>query len=433
MMVKTDRKNIHPKNIQASLRGVKAQKQDARKKDGRPRVFIATGASGGHIFPALAIADVLRREGYWCTFVGTAKQFAPAIKAQGFDIISLPSAQVNVPGVRRKLMALKSISMAFLRAAKLIHSHKPVAILGMGSYASVSTVLAGRALRVPTLIHEQNARPGRANRFLSRFVSRILLAYDAARRHFPQGLSKPEKFHVVGNPVRKDVLDLRGVERESSKTLNLLIVGGSQGARILTDTLPDALYLLPKKLRGRIAVTQQARPEDVDRLTAAYQDLGMGSVQVSHFFDDLPLLMHNAHVVVSRAGTGTISELAVLNRAAILVPIRLADGHQVDNAKILSKINAATLMEEQTLTPEALAAELETLLTRDGKRAMYEKNTTLVAKPQAAKDAAAAVMAMCGGDSEKIPAEEEDDTEIDATDQEVMVDGDGEAENEFEK
>lgn len=375
------------------------------RKASRPRIFIATGASGGHIFPGLAIAHVLRRQGYWCTFIGSARQFSSHIREQGFDIIPLPAGQVNVPGVVRKFKALQSMGLALFKAAGEIRRHKPVAVLGMGSYASVATVLAGKALRVPTLIHEQNARPGRANLFLSRFVSRVLLAFAPARKYFPAGEKKPEKFQVVGNPVRADVLALRGEARPAGKNLNLLVVGGSQGARILTDILPEALDKLPKKLRQKISVTQQARPEDVDRLEEAYSNLALANFTVSSFFNDLPALMHKAHVVVCRAGTGTISELAVLNRAAILVPIRLADGHQVDNAKILSGINAATLMKEQNLTPGALAAELESLLTREGKRTLYEKNTTLVAKPRAAEEAAEEVVRISGGDAVEEPPE----------------------------
>lgn len=374
----------------------------------RPRIFIATGASGGHIFPGLAIANVLRREGYWCTFVGSAKQFSVHIKEQGFDLIPLPAKQFNVSGVWPKIQSLKTVVQAYLKALKLMRVHKPVAVLGMGSYASVATVLAAKTVGIPTLIHEQNPRPGRANRLLARFVDKVLLAFDEARLHLPHGKTKPKKFQVVGNPIRQEVLAYRGLERESGKALNLLVFGGSQGAKILTDIVPQALDKLSKNLRQRISVTQQARPEEVEQLTATYKNMEMGDFKVQHFFNDLPELMHRAHVVVSRAGIGTISELAVLNRASILVPLRLADGHQRYNAQILSKINAATLIEEEGLTPASLALELESLLTREGKRTMYEKNTALVAKPHAAQESAQEVIRLCGLNPPNEPPSQED-------------------------
>lgn len=365
----------------------------------RPRIFIATGASGGHIFPGLAIADVLRKAGYWCTFVGSARQFSGLIKDRGFDFISLPALAYTGGGIGKKLRSVQYMGRAFIKAAKLIRKHKPVAVLGMGSYASIATVMAGRVLGVPTLIHEQNAKPGKANLLLARFVPRVLLSFDAARKHFKGAEEKGNKYLTVGNPVRAGVLALRGIPRPEAPWLDILAVGGSQGARILTDVVPEAIGRLPKNLQERVRITQQARPEDISRLEEAYKNLDVGALEAAPFFDNLPELMHRAHVVITRSGTGSVSELAVLNRASILVPIRLAHGHQVDNAKILSKVGAAVLMEEHTFTPENLAKELESILTREGKRTLFEKNTALVAKPQAAQEAAAEVMRMTGPDA----------------------------------
>ena len=377
----------------------------------RPRIFIATGASGGHIFPGLAIAHVLRKEGYWCTFIGSARQFSGLIKDRGFDFIPLPATAFTGGGISKKLRSIQFMGKAFLKAVKLIKRHKPVAVLGMGSYASVSTVLAGRLLRVPTLIHEQNAKPGKANLLLARFVPRILLSFDAARKHFPGAEKQENKYTTVGNPVRDEVLALRGLPRPEGKYLDILAVGGSQGARILTDVIPEAISRLPKKLQERIRITQQARPEDLSRLEEAYKGLSLGAIEIQPFFDNLPELMHRAHVVITRSGTGSVSELAVLNRASILVPIRLAHGHQVENAKILSRVGAAVLMEENIFTPEALAKELESILTREGKRTLFEKNTALVAKPQAAEEAAAEVIRISGGEAPTVL--DEDDEDID--------------------
>lgn len=364
-------------------------------KNAYPRVFISTGASGGHIFPGLAIADALRKKGVLCTFIGSGRQFTATVKEQGFDFINLPASQVNVPGLKRKLYALKDLGRAFAMAYKIIRKEKPVAVLGLGSYASVAAVLAARVQGIPTILHEQNAKPGRANLLLAPVVKRVLLAFDAARVHFKDSTKKPKKYHAVGNPVRKDVLALRGVERTEDGKLHVLVFGGSQGSRILSDVVPAAMGELPLDLQQQLEVTQQARPEDVDNVKAAYGKTAI-TPTISPFFDNLPELMHRAHVVIGRSGTGSISELAILNRASILVPLRLADGHQIDNAKILTKAGAAVMIEERALTPEELARELKELLTRQTKRELFEENAALVAKPQAAQDAADEILKLAG-------------------------------------
>tara|TARA_Y100000780_G_scaffold231177_1_gene255613 strand:- start:128025 stop:129281 length:1257 start_codon:yes stop_codon:yes gene_type:complete len=368
---------------------------DRKNVNNYPRVFISTGASGGHIFPGLAIADALRKKGVLCTFIGSGRQFTATVKEQGFDFINLPASQVNVPGLQRKLYALKDLAHAFVVAFKIIRKEKPVAVLGLGSYASVAAVLAARVQGIPTILHEQNAKPGRANLMLAPIVKRVLLAFDAARTNFKDSAKKPKKYHAVGNPVRKDVLELRGVDRTEDGKLHVLVFGGSQGSRILSDIVPAAIAELPLDLQKQLEVTQQARPEDVENVKRAYAETPIQPT-VSPFFDNLPELMHQAHVVIGRSGTGSISELAILNRASILVPLRLADGHQIDNAQILTKAGAAVMIEEQNLNPDILARELKELLTRQTKRELFESNAALVAKPQAATDAADEIMKLAG-------------------------------------
>lgn len=360
-----------------------------------PRVFISTGASGGHIFPGLAIADALRKKGVLCTFIGSGRQFTSTVKDRGFDFINLPASQVNVPGLRRKLYAMRDLFNAVILAVKILRKHKPVAVLGLGSYASVAAVLAAKLLRIPTILHEQNAKPGRANLMLAPFVGRVLLAFDGARIHFKDAAKKPTKYFAVGNPVRDEVLALRGVDRVEDGKLHVLIFGGSQGARVLSENVPQAIAELPKDLQDQLEVTQQVRQEDLENVKAIYAKTSL-TPTLSPFFDNMPELMHRAHVVVGRAGTGSISELAILNRASILIPLRLADGHQKDNAQILTKAGAALMIEEQNLTPEQLARELKDLLTRQTKRELFEQNAALLAKPQAALDAADEIMKLAG-------------------------------------
>ena len=173
---------------------------------------------------------------------------------------------------------------------------------------------------------------------------------------------------------------------------------------------PAAIAELPVELQKQLVITQQARIEDMLEVKTKYEKLGIEH-SVSPFFDNLPQLMHQAHVVLGRSGTGSISELAILNRAAILVPLRLADGHQIDNAKILTKAGAAIMLEEHVLTPESLARELKELLTRPTKRELFEKNAALIAKPQAAQDAADEIMKLAGLDRVKTPEDTADETD----------------------
>lgn len=376
-----------------------------------PRVFISTGASGGHIFPGLAIADALRKKGVLCTFIGSGRQFTATVKERGFDFINLPASQMNVSGVRRKLYALRDLVKALVLAVQILRKHKPVAVLGLGSYASVAAVLAAKILRIPTILHEQNAKPGRANLLLAPLANRVLLAFDAARRHFKEAGKNPQKYFAVGNPVREEILALRGLDRVEDGKLHVLIFGGSQGARVLSEYVPQAIANLPKDLQDQLEVTQQARPEDLENVKALYAKTNI-TPTLSPFFETMPELLHRAHVVIGRAGTGSISELAVLNRASILIPLRLADGHQIENAKILAKAGAAVMIEEQNLTPEGLSRELKELLTRHTKRELFEQNAALIAKPQAAQDAANEIMKLAGVAKTPEASDEEDDDDI---------------------
>ncbi len=369
---------------------------NTNKKELRPRIFISTGASGGHIFPGLAIADALRKKGYLCTFIGSGRQFTETVTKQGFDFITLPASQLNTKGIKKKIYAIYDLGKAFVRAIKLVKTHKPVAVLGMGSYASVAGVLAAKFLGVPTLIHEQNAKPGRANLLLAPLVGKVLLSFAGAKKYFRSFSGSYSKYQVVGNPVREEVLALRGIDREEDGKLYLLVFGGSQGSRIFSDVVPEALAKLPVELQKKIHLVQQARPEDIERLQKVYSDTAITPV-ISSFFNNLPELMKQSHLVIGRAGTGSISELAILNRASILVPLRIADGHQVENAKVMSKASAASLIEEGDLTAKILAEEVEMLLTRTSKRKLLEENAALLAKPQAAQDAAAEVIALVTG------------------------------------
>ena len=372
-------------------------------------VLIATGGSGGHIFPGLAIAVELRRKGFTCSFIGYGKSFAPMVKEAGFDFIALPATQWNVPSLKVRIKALADLAQAFVLACKLIYKERPKAVVGMGGYGSVAAVLAARILFVPTAIHEQNVFPGKANRLLSRFAHKVLLAFDASRQYLPH--VSAGKFAVVGNPLRDEVLALTGQPRAEGDTFNLLVFGGSQGTRLFADVVPDAIGRLNPSQRQHLVVTHQARPEDVERVRTAYRNIDVAAT-VEPFFTDLPKRLHAAHLVIGRAGTGTVTECAALNRASILVPLRLADGHQKYNAQVLANVKASLLMEENTFTVDAVSNTLRDLMTSRARLHEMEKNAALIARPQAAREAADEIAQLANPEPKTKPAPKERNLDV---------------------
>jgi UDP-N-acetylglucosamine--N-acetylmuramyl-(pentapeptide) pyrophosphoryl-undecaprenol N-acetylglucosamine transferase len=354
-----------------------------------PTILISAGASGGHIFPALAVAEELRSQGANCIFVGNGTAFEKAITDAGFDLEILPASPWNVRNPIRKLWAVVNFVIAFITAMKVIHRARPSVVFGTGGYATVASVLAGRISGVPTIIHEQNVLPGRANKLLAGSVDKIALAFDLTPGALPPRLEKNIK--VFGNPVRQDVMKSQNKKRKTSDKFNLLVVGGSQGARILSDVVPAAVALLPTKYRSKLQVIQQARSEDVDRVKAIYEGLKV-SYDITSFFDDLAKRMVQSNLMIARAGAGTVSECALLGCATIFVPLKLADGHQKFNAKILTDKDAGILIEEDDFTPENLSQQIQELMDKPDILANMEKRALKEAKPNATKDVAEAVL-----------------------------------------
>ncbi len=230
---------------------------------------------------------------------------------------------------------------------------RPAAVVGFGGYPTVPPVLAASLLRIPTLLHEQNAVLGRANRFLAARV-------DAIASGFPtlKGAGAGIEIHHTGNPVRPSVIAAGATPYPEEGRFRILVVGGSQGARIMADIVPAAVARMPEAARHDLIVTQQARGEDADRVKKAYADLGLDA-EVLPFFTDLPVRMAAAHLVIGRAGASTIAELSVIGRPAILVPFPHAlDQDQAANAQYLREIDAASVVDQREFTPEYLAEAL---------------------------------------------------------------------------
>ena len=324
-------------------------------------IVIAAGGTGGHFYPAEALAAALIARGQWVVLMTDAR--SGALNSTVFnarDQYVLPGAGIAGRGVARAGKAVLSLAAGVVRARGILARIRPAAVVAFGGYPAVPPVLATRLLRdrPPVILHEQNAVLGRANRFLSGHASVLALSFAATVR-VPKGV----RTVVTGNPARPAIMALSTAPyTPPDGPVHLLILGGSLGARVFSDIVPEALTRLPDALRARLRVTQQCRAEDLDRVRAAYQDHGIAA-DLAPFFADVAGRLRAAHLVIARAGASTVAELAIAGRPAILVPLPGAiDDHQSANARALADAGGAWIMPQPTFTAARLADSLTRLL-----------------------------------------------------------------------
>jgi len=367
----------------------------ATKSPKAPRVLIASGGSGGHLFPALAIAEKLRDMGFVVSFIGYGGAFTNLVTERGFEFMLIPAAKWNVKNPIRKAWALITLGRALLIAMRLVYRTQPAVVLGTGGYATVAAVAAAKISGVPTVVQEQNVLPGRANRFLFKYVDKVLLAFEETRSL----VSIPsDKTVVAGNPVRKEVVAAKKLPRDDDGKFHILITGGSQASRILSEVVPAALAMLSESHRKRLSVVHQARVEDAPEVTNAYQAAGI-TAEVKSFFTDLPARLRWCHVYIGRAGCSSVIEAGMLERASIFIPGEFADRHQVYNARVLADKDAAVMIEEPKLTPSLLAGEVQKLMdTPEWLEAMQKRAAAAIPDVDSAQIAADVVAHMAKTD-----------------------------------
>jgi UDP-N-acetylglucosamine--N-acetylmuramyl-(pentapeptide) pyrophosphoryl-undecaprenol N-acetylglucosamine transferase len=324
-------------------------------------ILLSAGGTGGHLFPAASLAAALERR-------GVAVDLATDERAQKYGadfparaIHSVPSATPTGAGALSKVGAGATLGYGVIHALALIYQLRPLAIVGFGGYPTVPPLVAAWLSGTPSVLHEQNAVMGRANRFLGPRVTRIATGFPNLKG-VDAGLLAKTRY--VGNPVRPAVLEAAKTPFPdySDGRLHVLITGGSQGARIMADVAPAALALLNSEERQRIRLTQQARGEDKARVAAACAKLEF-PVEIEEFFADLPRRIAGAHLVIGRAGASTVSELAVIGRPSILVPFPHAlDQDQAANAAVLAAAGAAEVIPQTQFTPACLARHLREAL-----------------------------------------------------------------------
>jgi len=346
-------------------------------------ILLSAGGTGGHLFPAEALAHELRARG-WSVHLATdrrAARFAATFPAD--EIHAIESATF---GSRNPLALLKSglsIWRGFKQSTALINRLKPAAVVGFGGYPTLPPLYAATRRRVPTLIHEQNAVMGRANKALAQRVTAI------AGGFLPEGNGPyASKTVVTGNPVRPAVIEAAATPYAPAagrSVFRLLVFGGSQGAQYFSQVVPEAVRLLPEALRTRLRIVQQARPEDEKAVQAAYAELGV-KAEVSPFFTDLARRISDAHLIISRSGASTVSEIAVIGRPAFLVPYPHALDHdQAANAAALEREGGAEIVPQEKLTAERLRGLLEVAMGAPEKLAVMAAAARSVGKPDASR------------------------------------------------
>ena len=328
-------------------------------------VLVAAGGTGGHLFPAQALSEALAKRGIPVELMtdDRALRYGADFPARTVHhvVAATPTGGNPIARARAILVLLRGTQAA----RRMIKTIAPRAVVGFGGYPTVPPVLASTQLKVPTILHEQNAVMGRANRFLARRVQAVAKGFDNLTIANPKVAAKAR---LVGNPVRPSVLEAARLPYpEFAGTLRLLVTGGSQGARVMSDIVPAAVALLDPLERARLIIVQQARGEDEARVRAAYDALGL-ITEVHPFFADLPIRIAQAHLVIARAGASTVSELAVIGRPSILVPFPHAlDQDQAANAALLEKAGAALVVKQTNFTPEWLADAIRLALAdREG-------------------------------------------------------------------
>jgi len=321
---------------------------------------LAAGGTGGHLIPAFALATELERRGHHVALVTDERGAKIPGKPASLTAHVLPAGRLG-GGPLGMIRAARAIWQGRRMALRLFESFEPTCVVGFGGYPALPALLAARAAKIPTVIHEQNAVLGRVNRFLSKRVDAIATAYHEVDRLNPKLWGK---VHLVGNPVRPEVLELRKApfpEFTADSLFRVLVTGGSQGASVLSEVVPDALAMLPPSLRHRLQVTQQCRPEDLETVRARYAGHEIPA-ELGSYFEDMASRLADAHLFIGRAGASTIAELTAVGRPAILVPLPIAtDDHQAANTREMVAAGGARAIRQPGFTPKEVAKQIQAM------------------------------------------------------------------------
>jgi UDP-N-acetylglucosamine--N-acetylmuramyl-(pentapeptide) pyrophosphoryl-undecaprenol N-acetylglucosamine transferase len=361
-----------------------------------PLVILAAGGTGGHMFPAEALAHALLARGFRVALLTDQRGEAfgdslPSVEIHRIRASRLPRYALD------RLRAVIEMGLGGLEARKLLRRLDPAVVVGFGGYPSIPTVFAASLAKIPIVLHEQNALLGRANRRLASRAQAVATSF-AKVTHMPA----TARTVLVGNPVRQGVLAVRDIPYAAPTAdgpLSVLVTGGSQGARIFSEIVPPAVALLPPELRTRLKIVQQCRPEDLDTVTAEYRAADVDA-ELSTFFSDIPARLAACHLAITRSGASTVAELGVTGRPAILVPYPFAtDDHQTTNAEAFAQGGGGWVISQRILTPKFLADRIVALAARPDSLARAAEAARREGRPNAAEQFAELVVSQIGGRS----------------------------------
>ena len=358
---------------------------------------LAAGGTGGHLIPAFALATELHQRGHHVALITDDRGATIPGKPDFLPAHVLPAGRFGknplgwIGGVRA---VLEGRAMAL----RLFENFQPSAIVGFGGYPALPALLAATSAGLPSIVHEQNAVLGRVNRLLAGRVDAIATSYESVDRLAPK---HAHKVRLVGNPVRAEVLGLREQDFPAftdESLLRILVTGGSQGARVLSEVVPDGLAMLPPALRQRLQVTQQCRAEDLEAVRKRYAEHDIPA-ELGTYFEDMHERLADAHLFIGRAGASTIAELTAVGRPAILVPLPIAtDDHQAVNTREMVKAGGARMIRQDAFQPKELAKQIQAMAMNPGSLANAAHCAFNCGRPDAARDLADLVESMSGID-----------------------------------
>ncbi len=343
-------------------------------------LLLAGGGTGGHVFPAVALAEEWVARGGRVVFVGSPRGLeARVVPELGYDFVPVEARRLKNAGAAERMRSLVRMPAALWAARRLVRRLNPDVVLGVGGYVSGPVVLAAALSGRPCAVAEQNARPGLTNRILGRFVRRVYTAFPEAALRLPE-----RKVRELGNPVRRDIRVLAATAPEAGRDHSVLVLGGSQGARALNQKLPPAIAALCA--RHPVQVRHQAGRGNGEAVRQAYAEAGVAGAQVDEFIDDVATAMAEADLVVARAGATTVAELACVGRPALFVPFPYAaDDHQAANAASLVDAGSALMEREETLDQARLVSQLDAMLSDRGRLAEMGRRARERGRPAAAE------------------------------------------------
>lgn len=358
-----------------------------------PLLLIAAGGTGGHMFPAQALAEAMVARGWRVKLSTDARgaRYAGGFP-QAVQVVVSGSGTFARGGALAKLMVPFRILGGVLGATARMLIERPAVVVGFGGYPTIPALSAAFLTGRPRMIHEQNGVLGRVNKIFAPRVQKV------ACGTWPTALPPGVTGEHTGNPVRAAVLERAGAGyiAPGDYPMDLVVIGGSQGARILSDVVPEAVARLPEAIRRHLRVAQQARPEDLDRVVAAYEAAGI-KAEVAPFFADIPRRLSEAQLVISRSGASSVADISVIGRPAILIPFAAAtDDHQTANAEGLVAAGGAVLIQEKALDADALAAQMAAILGQPADAAQMARNALGQGRPDATERLVALVDGLVG-------------------------------------